>query len=121
VSREGDDAEMTETTPISEMMRRSGLVVPEEAIAEGDTAEAEQTIAEDGSEDEFEEDNNILSPSKLIHIEFGKSTVSAEDLAMMKKLRYFRETDSKLIRFAERKWFWSRRRMKLLFLKASSG
>jgi hypothetical protein len=29
VSREGDDAEMTETTPISEMMRRSGLVVPD--------------------------------------------------------------------------------------------
>ena len=73
VSREGDDVEMTETTPISEMMRRSGLVVPEEAVAEGDTAEAEQT--EVGSDDEFEENNNILSPSKPSHIEFGKSTV----------------------------------------------
>jgi hypothetical protein len=34
VSREGDEAEVTETTPISEVMRRSGLVVPEEATAE---------------------------------------------------------------------------------------
>ena len=84
VSREGDDAEMKETTSISEMMRRSGLVEPEEAVAEGDTAEAEQTVDGDESDDEFEEDNNILSPSKPSHIEFGKSTVSAEDLVMMK-------------------------------------
>jgi hypothetical protein len=89
VSREGDDAEMIEMAPISEMMRRSGLVVPEEAAAEGDIAEAEHTVAEDGSDDEFEEDNNILSPSKPSHIECGKSTVSAEDLVMMKKLGYF--------------------------------
>jgi hypothetical protein len=100
VSREGDDAEMTEIAPISEMMRRSGLVVPEEAIAEGETAEAEQTVVEEGSDDEIEEDNSIMSPSKLSHIEFGKSTVSAEDLVMMKKLGCFWETESKLIRFA---------------------
>jgi hypothetical protein len=56
VSHEGDDAEMTETTPISEMMRRSGLVVPEEAVAE-----VEPTVVEDMSDDEIEEDNNILS------------------------------------------------------------
>jgi hypothetical protein len=74
--------------------------VPEEVVAKGDTAEAEQTVAEDGSDDEFEEDNNILSPSKPSHIEFGKSTVSAEDLVMMKKLGYFGEAESKLIRFA---------------------
>jgi hypothetical protein len=100
VSREGDDAEMTETTPISEMMRRSGLVVLEEAIAEGDIVEVEQTVAEDGSDDEFEEDNIILSPSKPSHIKFGKSTVSVEDLVMMKKLGYFGEAESKLIHFA---------------------
>jgi hypothetical protein len=99
VPREGDDDGMIETVPISEMMRRSGLVVPKEAVAEGETAEAEQTI-EDGSDDEFEEDNSILSPSKPSHIEFGKSTMSAEDLVMMKKLGYFGETESKLIRFA---------------------
>jgi hypothetical protein len=35
VSCEGDEAKATETAPISEVMRRSGLVVQEEAIAEG--------------------------------------------------------------------------------------
>jgi hypothetical protein len=100
VSREGDDAEMTEIAPILEMMRRSGLVVLEEAVAEGETAEAEQTVVEEGSDDEIEEDNSILSPSKLSHIEFGKSTVLVEGLVMMKKLGCFWETESKLIRFA---------------------
>ena len=84
----------------------SGKSKPEEAAAEGDTAEAEQTVAEDGSDDEFEEDNSVLSPLKPSHIEFGNSIVSAEDLVMMKnlvmmkKLGYFGETESKLIRFA---------------------
>jgi hypothetical protein len=82
------------------MMRRSSLLVPKEAVAKGENAEAGQTIVEDGSDDEIEEDNNILSPSKPSHIEFGKSTVSAEDLVMMKKLGYFGETESKLFRFA---------------------
>jgi hypothetical protein len=100
VSHEGDDDEMTETAPISEMMRQSGLVVPEEAVAEGETAEATQTVVEDGTDDEIEEDNSILSPSKPSHIEFGKSTVSAEDLVMMKKLSYFGENESKLFHFA---------------------
>jgi hypothetical protein len=100
VSREGDYAEIMETVPISEMMRRFGLVLPEEAVAEGDIAEVEQTVTKDGSGDEFEEDNSILSPSKPSHIEFGKSTVSVEDLIMMKKLGYFGEAESKLIRFA---------------------
>jgi hypothetical protein len=35
VSHEGDEAEATEIAPISEVMRRSSLVVPEEAMAEG--------------------------------------------------------------------------------------
>jgi hypothetical protein len=100
VSREGDDAEVTETAPISEVMRRLGLVVSEGAIAEGESVKVEQTVVEDRSDDENKEDNNILSPSKPSHIEFGKSTVSAEDLVMMKKLSYFGEDESKLIRFA---------------------
>ena len=116
VFREGDDVEMTETAPISEMMRQSGLVVPEEAVAE-----VEQTVVEDKSDDENEEDNNILRPSKPSHIEFGKSTVSAEDLVMMKKLGYFGKLRVNLFVLLTRKWFRSRRRMKLLFLKASSG
>ena len=95
VSREGDETEVTEMAPISKVMRRSGLVVSEEA-----TAEAEQTVAEDGSDDENEEDNNIMSPSKLNHIEFGKSTVIEKDLDVMKKLGYLGEDEGKLIRFA---------------------
>jgi hypothetical protein len=83
---------MTETTPISEKMRRLGLVVPRE-VAKVETVEAEQIVVEGRSGDEFEEDTNILSPSKPIHIEFGKSTVSGEDLIMMKKLGYFGENE----------------------------
>jgi hypothetical protein len=37
---------------------------------------------------------------KPSHIEFGKSTVTADDMVMMKKLGYFWEADSKLIHFA---------------------
>jgi hypothetical protein len=46
-------------------------------------------VAEGESDNESEEDNNILSPMKPSHIEFGKSTVTAEDLVVMKKLGYF--------------------------------
>jgi hypothetical protein len=74
--------------------------VREEAIAEGATAKAEQTVAKGGSDNESEEDNNILSPSKPSHIEFGKSTEIEEDLAVMKKLGYFGENEDKLIHFA---------------------
>jgi hypothetical protein len=69
--------------------------VPEEG-----TAEAEQTVDEGGSDNESEEDNSILIPSKPSHIEFGKSTVTAKDLVVMKKLGYFGENEDKLIRFA---------------------
>jgi hypothetical protein len=72
VSREGDDAETTETAPISEMMKRSGLVTLEKAIFEGEAVEAEQIASEDGSDNEDVEDYSILSPSKPSHIEFGK-------------------------------------------------
>jgi hypothetical protein len=60
MSREGDEAEVIETAPISEVMRRSGLVVSEGAVAEGETVEAEQTVVEDISDDENEEDNSIM-------------------------------------------------------------
>jgi hypothetical protein len=90
VSHEGDETEVTETTPISEVMRCSGLVVQEGATAEGTpNVEAEQTEAEVESDKESEEDNSILSPTKPSHIEFGRSTVTAEDLVVMKKLGYF--------------------------------
>jgi hypothetical protein len=35
-----------------------------------------------------------------MHIEFGKSTVKAEDLVLMKKLGYFGENDDELVWFA---------------------
>jgi ribosomal protein S17 len=42
VSREGDEVEVTETAPISEVMRQSSLVVSKELVAEGNlTAKAE--------------------------------------------------------------------------------
>jgi hypothetical protein len=67
-------------------------------VSEETTAEAEQTVAECGSDNQ-REDNNILSPSKPSHIEFGKSTVRVEDLVVMNKLGYFGGNEDKLIRF----------------------
>jgi hypothetical protein len=75
-------------------------VTSEKAISEGEAAEAEQIAAEDGSDDEADEDYSILSPSKPSHIEFGKSNLTADDMVMMKKLGYFEEAESKLVRFA---------------------
>jgi hypothetical protein len=101
VSREGDETEVTETAPISKVMRHSGLVVQEGATIEGTlNVEAEQTKSEVGSDNESEEDNSILSTTKPSHIEFGRSTVKAEDLVVMKKLGYFGENEDELIRFA---------------------
>jgi hypothetical protein len=100
VSREGDETEITKTTPISEMMRRSGLVVQEGAIIEGTSnLEAEQVAAEVESDNESEEDDIILCPTKPSHVEFGKSTIKAEDLVLMKKLGYFGENEDELVHF----------------------
>jgi hypothetical protein len=61
-------------------------------------AEAETTVTEAESDDE--EDDVILSPSKPSHIEFGKSIIKVEDLALIKKMGYFGKNDDELIRFA---------------------
>jgi hypothetical protein len=101
VSREGDETETTETAPISEMMRRSGLDVQEGAIAEGTSnVEAGQAVTEVESDNESEDDDSILCPTKPSHVEFGRSTIKAEDLILMKKLGYFGENDDELIHFA---------------------
>jgi hypothetical protein len=101
VSREGDKAEVIETAPISEVMRQSGLVVPEKPVVEGTlTAEAEQITVGEGSGNEDEDDYTILSPEKPSHLEFGRSTMTADDIVIMKKLGYFGEAESKLVRFA---------------------
>jgi hypothetical protein len=82
LTNEGGETETTETAPILEVMRHSGLVVQEGEgyFPEKDNvnAEAENVDAEAGSDDE--EDDGILSPRKPSHVEFGKSTVKAEDL-----------------------------------------
>jgi hypothetical protein len=101
VSREEDEAEAAETAPISEVMKRSGLVVPGEITDEGaSNAEAGQTVVEGESDNESEEDYNILNPTKPSHLEFEKSTGTKNDMTMMKKLGYFGESESKLVRFA---------------------
>jgi hypothetical protein len=56
VSREGEETEVTETTPISKVMKQSGLVVTEGTTDEGTpVAEAEQTVAEEENIDKDEE------------------------------------------------------------------
>jgi hypothetical protein len=101
VSHEGEETEVTETTPISEVMERLGLFVIEGAIDEGaPDAEAEQTVVEEENVDKGEEDYNILIPTKPSHLDFEKSTVSEDDMPMMMKLGYFGEAESKLVQFA---------------------
>jgi hypothetical protein len=101
VTREGEETEATETAPISEVMRQSGLVVTEGAIDEGaPTAEAEQVDIEEENVDEEDEDYNTLIPTKPSHLDFEKSTVSKANVPMMMKLGYFGEAEKKLIRFA---------------------
>jgi hypothetical protein len=102
VSREGEETKIAETAPILEVMKRSGLVVSEEVTAEGaPNTEAEQIVAGGESDNDSEEDNSILSPTKPSHIEFGKSTITEDDMVMMRKLGYFGEAESKLVRFAK--------------------
>ena len=100
VTHDGEETEATETAPISEVMRRSGLVVTEGAPDEGAPAtKAEQADIEEGDTGEEEIDYNTAMPSKPSHLDFGKSIVSEADMAMMTKLGYFREADKGLIRF----------------------
>jgi hypothetical protein len=92
VTREGEETEATETAPISEVMKQSGLVVTEGAIDEGtSSAEAEQADIEEENADEEEEDYSTLIPSKPSHLDFEKSTISEANVPMMMKLGYFGE------------------------------
>jgi hypothetical protein len=81
VDRERDETEATETVPISEAMKRSGLVTSEDVPA----AEAEQAKVEETG---FEDDYSSAVPSKPSHLDFGKSTISKGDLPKMLKLGY---------------------------------
>jgi hypothetical protein len=96
VTCDGEEAEAAEIALISEVMKRSGLVVPEDVSDEGAPAtEAEQVDAEEG---ESEDDYSAL-PSKPSHLEFGWSTVTEDDMPKLMKLGYFSEAKKKLIRF----------------------
>jgi hypothetical protein len=98
VTREGEGIEVTETAPISEVMKQSGLVVTEGTTDEGTpVAEAEQTIVEEENIEEDEEDYSILIPTKPSHLDFEKSTVSEADMPMMMKLGYFGEAERKFV------------------------
>jgi hypothetical protein len=91
VTRDGEEAEGAETAPISEVMKRSGLVVSEDAPA----AEAEQADAE---EVESEDDYSAV-PTKPNHLEFGKSTISEGDMPKLMNLGYFSEAKTELVCF----------------------
>jgi hypothetical protein len=91
VTHDGEEAEDIETAPISEVMKRSGLVASEEAAA----AEAEQADVE---ETESEHDYSAV-PSNPSHLDFGKSTIFEDDLPKMLNLGYFNESKKELIRF----------------------
>jgi hypothetical protein len=101
VTRDGEEAEATETAPISKVMKRSRMLVTEGVTDEGaPAAEAEQAdIEEDDVDDDEEEDYSTLMPSKPSHLDFGKSIVSEADMPMMIKLGYFGEAEKKLICF----------------------
>ena len=88
ITRDGEEAEAAETAPISEVMRQSGLVVTEGASVKGaPAAKAEQADIEEGDAGEEEIDYNTIMPSKPSHLDFGKSTVSEDDMPMMIKAR----------------------------------
>jgi hypothetical protein len=64
------------------------------------TSETEQVTTEVESDNESEDDDSILCPIKPSHVEFGRSTVKAEDLIVMNKLGYFGENYDELVHFA---------------------
>jgi hypothetical protein len=92
VDREGDETEATETVPISEAMKQSGLVTSEDVPA----AEAEQADVE---ETESKDDYSSAVPSKPSHLDFRKSTISEGDLPKMLNLGYLSEAKKELVRF----------------------
>jgi hypothetical protein len=112
VERDGDKTEAIETVPISEAMRRSGLVPSEDTPA----AEATQAdVEEAGSEDEY----SCGMPSKPSHLDFGKSTISEGDLPKMVKLGYFSEAKKELVRFGGEETIPKPEKMRLWCSKAS--
>ena len=88
VTRDGEEAEGALTAPVSKVMKRLGLVASENASA----TKAEQADAE---ELESEDDYSAV-PTKPSHLEFGKSTISEDDLPKLLNLGYFSEAKKEL-------------------------
>jgi hypothetical protein len=100
VTRDEEEAEAAGTTPISEVMRQSGLVILEgTADKDVSAAKAEQTDIVESEAEEEDVDDYSAVPSKPSHLDFGKSTVSEADMPIMIKLGYFGEAEKKLVRF----------------------
>ena len=88
VTRDEEEAETAETAPISEVMKQSGLVVPGDISDEGaPAAEAKHIVAEEG--DSVDDYSDV--PSKPSHLEFGRPTVTEDDMPKLMKLGYFSE------------------------------
>jgi hypothetical protein len=113
VTRDGEETEGAETAPISEVMKRSGLVVSEDAPnAEAEQADAEEIDSEDDysdvptkpshladAEEIDSEDDYSDVPTKPSHLEFGKSTISEGDMSKLMNLGYFSEAKKELVHF----------------------
>jgi hypothetical protein len=100
VTRDEKEAEAAGTAPISEVMRQSGVVMPEgNADKDAPAAEAEQADIAESKANEEDIDDYSTVPSKPSHLDFGKLTVSEADMSMMIKLGYFGEAEKKLVRF----------------------
>jgi hypothetical protein len=93
LTNEGGEVDTTETAPVSEVMKNSGIVDPR---IEKHFLEKSNSYV-DG--DDAEGDASVLSPSKPNHIEFGRSTIKSDDLELMKKLGYVGKNDDDLVRF----------------------
>jgi hypothetical protein len=90
ITHDGEEAEGAETAPISKVMQHSGLVTSEDVPA----AKAEQADLETESGDDYS-----AVPSKPNHLDFGKSTISEDDLPKMLNLGYFNEAKKELVHF----------------------
>jgi hypothetical protein len=96
VTRDGEEAEAAETALISEVMKQSRLIVSGDISDEGaPAAEAKHIVAEEG--DSIDDYSDV--PSKPSHLEFGRSTVTEDDMPKLMKLGYFSEAKKELIRF----------------------
>jgi hypothetical protein len=95
-------ADVTKSTPFSEVMRQSGIIEPLD-VEETNIAERRSSgvrAENDVDSDNDDEDPNVLHPSKPSHIEFGRSTVKDKDLDILKRLGNVGRKDDNMIRFA---------------------